>query len=513
MMDQTIGAILRQKREEKKLSLDQVFQATKIRTNYLQAIENDRLDEIPSPAQARGFIRLYAGFLGIDAFRLFESASPVPVRVEIPEPEAAPIETALTSAPEPVETSEEYDTVKDRLEDLVKSGKDKLAKRVVGSSDKVKGTIQTLIDKIPFTIVRKNQIGASPAEPMVGQPSPASPATVNPSNTMYRAMSRAIGDDLRKAREGLGLSIADVERQIRIREFYLFAIEQGNFDDLPSTVQGRGMLSNYATFLNLDSEAFQSRFAEVLQIRRQEAQPDAKSVPIPERTTKTPISGLKRLLSADLVFTGGIFLVFFVFFVWGAFQLLNAGSETIDATTIPISDVLLSSGTPTVGEMVVVETVVPTSMINDTTLFTPAASMEGTQTYSSSDPIQLTIAVNRRVYLKVTIDGKTAFMSRATPGSVYTFSGKSKISLVCGDASAIQIYYNQANMGVPGIAGQVVMMDFTAKEAIDLTAKFTATPTVTQIATLTPMPTSTPTATLAPTETPTIPSAENTTTP
>jgi cytoskeleton protein RodZ len=513
MMDQTIGAMLRQKREEKKLSLDQVFQATKIRTNYLQAIENDRLDEIPSPAQARGFIRLYAGFLGIDAFKLFESAAPAPVRVELPEPEVIPTESTLPNKPEPAPAAEEFDTVKDRLEDLVKTGKDRLAKRVSGSSDKVKGTIQTLIDKIPFTIVRKNQAGAAPGEPVVRQASTNIPTAANLTNTMYRAMSRAIGDDLRKARESLGLSIADVERQIRIREFYLFAIEQGNFDDLPSTVQGRGMLSNYATFLNLDSEAFQSRFADVLQIRRQENQPDAKSMPIPERTVKAPISGFKRLLSADLVFTGGIFLVFFVFFVWGAFQLLNAGSESIDATTVPISDVLLSSGTPTVGEMVMVETVVPTSIINDTTLFTPAVSQEGTQTYSSSDPIQLTIAVNRRVYLQVTIDGKTSSPFRGTPGSVYSFSGKSKISLVCGDASAIQIYYNQANMGVPGIAGQVVMMDFTAKEAIDLTAKFTATPTVTQIATLTPMPTSTPTATLPPTESPTVPFVENTPTP
>jgi hypothetical protein len=98
--------------------------------------------------------------------------------------------------------------------------------------------------------------------------------------------------------------------------------------------------------------------------------------------------------------------------------------------------------------------------------------------------------------MEVKIDGKSVFLGRGLPGTIYTYSGKSRISLVAGDASAIQIFYNQTNMGVPGISGQVVKMDFTASEAIDLTANYTPTPTVTRIATLTPMPTETPTATV-----------------
>jgi len=307
-------------------------------------------------------------------------------------------------------------------------------------------------------------------------------------------MSRAIGEDMQKAREALGLSLADVERQIRIREYYLFAIEQGNFDDLPSTVQGRGMIGNYAAFLNLNSETFLARFAEVLQQKRLENLPEAQAgIPLPQRPEKQKITGFKRLLSADLIFMGGIFLAIFVFIVWGAFQLLGVGGNGTTATVIPISDLLLSSGTPTPGENVSIETVVPTAIINNLSIFTPNASQEGTQTAANNDPIQLTIAANRRAYLKVTVDGKTVFLGRITPGTVYNYSGKTKINVVCGDASAIQIYYNKTYLGSLGITGQVVMMDFTSSEAIDLTANFTPTPTITQIATLTPNPTSAPT--------------------
>jgi hypothetical protein len=153
--------------------------------------------------------------------------------------------------------------------------------------------------------------------------------------------------------------------------------------------------------------------------------------------------------------------------------------------------------------MVTVQTSQPTTASGNGFVFTPAASQAGTAATLSNAPIQLTIAANRRAFMQVTVDGKTAFLGRTLPGNVYTFSGNTHITLLCGDASAIQVYYNQTNLGVLGFVAQVVNMDFTPKQAINLAANYTATPTVTQIATLTPNPTDTPTIT------PIAPSATN----
>jgi cytoskeletal protein RodZ len=494
MTEPTIGTLLRQKREKKKLTLDQVFQAIKIRVNYLQAIENDQLDLLPSRAQARGFIRLYANYLGLNAYELLDHPEPEPAPVSEPAQSAEPVTTATaepSTAPEATEIS-----LMEKLDEMMQDGRKSLQGALGSSSEKVKDTWQRLVDKLPFVITMKKQ--TPPAvidEPPATEGKTKTPAA-RPGST-YLAMSRSIGDDLRKAREALGLSLADVERQIRIREAYLQAMEDGSLDELPSTVQGRGMLGNYATFLNLDSAAYQSRFAEVLQQRRVETmQEEKEGVPIPERSDKPRLTGMKRIFSPDMIFAGGLFLAFFIFIIWGVFQLLQVGGDKNQPTVAAISDVLLASESPTMGEMVVVETAAPTSMIGNDTIFTPEASAVGTQTFSANDPVQLSIAVNRRVFMKVTIDGKSVFLGRALPGNIYTYSGKSRISLVAGDASAIQIFYNQTNMGVPGISGQVVMMDFTASKAIDLTANYTPTPTVTSIATLTPLPTDTPTATV-----------------
>ena len=54
-------------------------------------------------------------------------------------------------------------------------------------------------------------------------------------------------------------------------------MEKGHLDDLPSPVQGRGMISNYANFLNLDGESVLLRFAEGLQLRRLERNRRSKS--------------------------------------------------------------------------------------------------------------------------------------------------------------------------------------------------------------------------------------------
>ncbi|HET9163234.1 MAG TPA: helix-turn-helix domain-containing protein [Solirubrobacterales bacterium] len=67
-----IGETLREARNRRKLDLVEVEAAIKIRVRYLQAIENEEWDALPGGAYTRGFIRTYAGYLGLDGERLAE---------------------------------------------------------------------------------------------------------------------------------------------------------------------------------------------------------------------------------------------------------------------------------------------------------------------------------------------------------------------------------------------------------------------------------------------------------
>ncbi len=65
-----LGESLKQKRKERNLSLKEVENATSIRTNYLQAIEEGDFNKLISPIYAQGFIKQYASFLGIDGEKI-----------------------------------------------------------------------------------------------------------------------------------------------------------------------------------------------------------------------------------------------------------------------------------------------------------------------------------------------------------------------------------------------------------------------------------------------------------
>jgi cytoskeleton protein RodZ len=61
-----IGSTLRQARERRRLTFDQVEAETKIRTRYLRALEEEQFDILPGPTYVKGFLRTYAEYLNLD---------------------------------------------------------------------------------------------------------------------------------------------------------------------------------------------------------------------------------------------------------------------------------------------------------------------------------------------------------------------------------------------------------------------------------------------------------------
>jgi cytoskeleton protein RodZ len=69
------GAILKRCREYHNLSLEEAEESTKIGANYLLALEEDQVSQFSSLAYLKGFLRIYATYLGLnpdDMIRLYE---------------------------------------------------------------------------------------------------------------------------------------------------------------------------------------------------------------------------------------------------------------------------------------------------------------------------------------------------------------------------------------------------------------------------------------------------------
>ncbi len=124
-----IGSQLRAAREAQGLTLEQVFKATRIKASFLEAIEANQFHALPGPVQARGFVRSYANFLGLDGEQLASvldadksaktDVRPMPTApnpIVTPPPVAAkpivqaPPKPAISTAPKPTVTQPEKST-------------------------------------------------------------------------------------------------------------------------------------------------------------------------------------------------------------------------------------------------------------------------------------------------------------------------------------------------------------------------------------------------------------------
>jgi cytoskeletal protein RodZ len=65
-----LGAVLRNEREKKGLTLDQVGSITKLRVKVVEALENEAWGDLPPAVFVRGFIRTYAKVLDLDGTEL-----------------------------------------------------------------------------------------------------------------------------------------------------------------------------------------------------------------------------------------------------------------------------------------------------------------------------------------------------------------------------------------------------------------------------------------------------------
>jgi cytoskeleton protein RodZ len=332
------------------------------------------------------------------------------------------------------------------------------------------------------------------------------------SGSAWQMIFWEIGDLLRQRREALGISLEDVERFTHVRIHYLKALEDGRIDDMPSPVQARGMLNNYAHFLDLDSDQVLLRFAEGLQERLFTRHPSVRQTLRPAQTRalhNPPPTGLRRWLTPDLLVGGLAIVVIFVFVVWNTAQIASQRNTETARKTTALS--LVSQAAPTEG----LDLTPSLAAIENTSLpagnaapIQPPANVDifatATIPVISDDPLQVYIVAHQRGWLQVIADTKVIFNGRLIPGNAYPFSASEILEIRTGNAAAVQVFFNRTDLGIMGGVGAAAGMIFTRSGILTPTPRFSPTPTQlpTYTPTLSPSPTQAPP---TPTVTPLIP--------
>lgn len=86
-----LGSFLKSERERKGLTLEQLAKITKLRIRYVEALEKEDWDKLPSLVFVKGFIKTYTKALGLDYREvIMQFQSSIPVYDDLPRPLVPP---------------------------------------------------------------------------------------------------------------------------------------------------------------------------------------------------------------------------------------------------------------------------------------------------------------------------------------------------------------------------------------------------------------------------------------
>ncbi len=457
-------------------------EAFHIRARFLEALEATDMHALPSLAQSRGFLRLYAEHLGLDAQPLLERWQ------QVQNTPIVPGTNSVTTVTKPA-----------GLGGLIKS--------------------------------------------FVKQPSPIGaekPGTTSqggePGMTDSERMFTEIGRKLVHQREAVEMSFEEAALLSRIKPQTLLLIEKMDMQELPSPVIVRGLLLTYADTIQMDREELLSLYADALQARRDERNARQNRQKHSEsQVSKGPLIAintkrfkqidirawaarlverfpfLKKYFNFDLLAGGFLVIVLAVVIIWAAASTLSLSSQqTFAQATLPGRSDILAAGpmdvTPQESQLSATSTLLQEMAPSPDTGITSAAveANPGQATYLVTLPanadaaFRLTVRPLQTAFVQIWVDDRLAFRGRMAPGADYPFNATRRVEFLTGDASALQLFFNSTDLGIMGIPGEVIHLVFTIRGAQTITPTVTMTYTPTKRPTLTLRPTTTKRPTLTP---------------
>lgn len=298
-----------------------------------------------------------------------------------------------------------------------------------------------------------------------------------------------IGDTLRAERERQKLTIQDVEKETSIRALYLESLETGDYEKLPGTVYVKGFIKNYAEFLDLDGAAlvreYLSEISGAPPVAEKPAEnpkpaekiPETEKIPQAEKISKTEKSSApvpsrsKRQADSNTGDKSGskMFLVaaaVVLVFVVAGFLFHNQNSEDVAKVNGEQTQQTQSAQNPNsqqiaqavnVGDNPAPESVAqPAENVTPPTEQQPAAAPA-----SASNDVSVQGKFNDDCWTRVTADGAVVYEGTAVAGQVLDWKGNEKVSVLVGNAGAVEFVANGENVGHPGANGEVIEKTFT----------------------------------------------------
>ena len=281
--------------------------------------------------------------------------------------------------------------------------------------------------------------------------------------------------ELKAAREALGLSLADIFQRTRISVTYLQAIENNDFHLLPTSAYTKNFIKTYARVLNIDSEPILNKYEEYLNSR--------KGVPkLPPDSVLKRKSFIRRIARPKIYWGITFVLIVISVVAWLISKQYQSSSDVINPTkriavavpenkdqtvnspvnvTAPVNQPVKVSPNPSLNE-VNKQSPVKTQSISakieedaakPSQEEVPLPSIQSE--VNSEETNLLIINAIEETWIRIKADQKPSFQILLKAGEKFERKAVS-FSLDIGNAGGIKIQFKDKNMENLGESGQVI---------------------------------------------------------
>lgn len=249
-----------------------------------------------------------------------------------------------------------------------------------------------------------------------------------------------LGELLKGAREEQGLTLEQVEEAIHIRRHVLEALEGNELKKFPSPVITRGLIRNYAKYLNLDP-------IEALTLY------DGNGI-VPVKGQRLTPNGIEfmNLSMAPRPFISWDFIIGMLLFlgVIGGFGYITYTTVIQPGLTPTPTKTPSAAG---LGEDAAL--LLPTVTPLPTSTPTPLPPTD-TPTPIIYGGVTVELQLKQPSWIQILVDDVKTFEGILQPGESKNWTGQRRVAIRAGNAGGVEVIVNGINRGVMGGEGQVV---------------------------------------------------------
>jgi cytoskeletal protein RodZ len=244
------------------------------------------------------------------------------------------------------------------------------------------------------------------------------------------------GQALRDAREDLGVSLSEAERETRISRRYLEALEMEDSASMPPAVYTRGFIRTYSQYLGLDPDAMLNAYGPQQIIDdRVEIRPIPAEINAPRSIPFRPAVVLAGLIVASLL----------VVYLWGQYTSFREKVDGIDSAP--------TSRAPTPA-IVVART--PSPVPATPSVPSLAAPSPSPSAAVPEKGLIVEARVVDRTWMEVWVDGRSVVAETVQPGFTRSFGADQQVRMRVGNAAGVQVIVNGTTQGPLGVRGQAI---------------------------------------------------------